>query len=194
MGWEDIPGRHAMGWILDEAVKCTRPNGVWVEVGVALGKGVARMAHVLHEAGRDDVRIYAVDPWAGIARNGEQQENAPPSSHGDWRLFLESMMRHAPDALHRMHILRATSAEASLALRSQLIDLVIIDADHSYSACRSDISYWLPLVREGGVIGGDDHHEVEFPGVGQACREVFGTDYEVRHHELEWPTWMKVKT
>lgn len=193
MSYRDIPGRHAMEWIIRDALPSTPVGGVWVEVGVALGRGIAMMARTLIDAGRDDVRLYAVDPWGGYARNGEQQDSGQASPHGDWALFLEQMQRNAPEELRRIHVLRADSVNAAQCLRNEVVDLCVLDADHTYEAVRSDLDAWCPLIREGGTIGGDDHHETEFPGVGRACRERFGSDYEVRAEELDWPTWRRVR-
>jgi hypothetical protein len=179
-----------MRWIIDDALANTARDGVWVEAGVGIGKGIATMARALIDAGRDDVTLYAVDPFAGDARCGEQQANGERSAHGDWALFLDTMQAHAPEELRRIHVVRATSKRASYVLNNP-IDLVIIDADHEYSAVLDDILTWSRLVRRGGTIGGDDHSP-EFPGVERACKSIFGDTYEVRAVEHGWPTWRKV--
>jgi hypothetical protein len=190
MGWQDIPGRHAMGWIIDEALERTRTGGIWVEVGVALGKGIAIMARRLIDAQREDVTLYAVDPWAGLARNGEQQASGPPTRHSDWDLFLGTMQRCAPEELRRVNVLRLESTRAARAFSDFSIDLCLIDADHAYEAVCEDLGAWIPKVRSGGIIGGDDHHEEEFPGVPRACRQFFGDRYEVREDaQYQWPCW-----
>jgi predicted O-methyltransferase YrrM len=193
--FRDIPGRNVMRPIYELALANTRPNGIWVEVGVALGRGIAEMARILIDAKRHDVKLFAVDPFGGYARNGEQAAMAEAAG-GDWALFLHHMQANAPEELRRIHILRADSTAAALAIREPL-DLVILDADHTYHAVREDIDAWYPLVRSGGIIGGDDHHPVQFPGVEQACRETFGapgTGYVVDdNNPHRWPVWHMVK-
>lgn len=193
MSWEHITGRYAMRWIVDDAVARTPPNGIWVEVGVALGKGIAYMGHALRAAGRDDVKLYAVDPWGGYARNGEQQASGAASRHGDWELFLESMRANAPDVLNRLHVLRARSTEAAACFMRQSVSLVILDADHGYEAVQEDIAHWAPAIAPGGIIGGDDHTS-EFPGVQRACEGYFGNNYQAKAAELEWTTWRARRT
>jgi predicted O-methyltransferase YrrM len=181
-----------MGWIIDGALRTTLPGGMWIEIGVALGKGTARMARTLIDAKRDDVQLYAVDPWAGTARNGEQQTAGLPSSHGDWALFLDTMQRCAPEELRRIHVLRLPSHWAAACLGRRKFDLCIIDAAHDYESVKRDIAIWRQAVRPGGVLAGDDH-EPEYPGVQQACEEQFGVGgYEWERRECNWGTWRKV--
>jgi len=186
--WSDIPGRYAMRWVIDDALARTPHNGIWVEVGVALGKGIAYMGHVLREAGREDVKLYAVDPWGGYARNGEQQATGSPSKHGDWQLFLESMRDNAPDVLARLHIVRAKSFDASALFPKGTVHLCIIDADHVYEAVQEDLYSWGPCIAPGGTIGGDDH-TADFPGVERACKDYFGEYYQAKTAECDWTTW-----
>ena len=52
------------------------------------------------------------------------------------------------------------------------VDLVYIDADHSYEAVQRDIAVWLPKVKAGGFIAGHDYSHA-FPGVVRAVCEKF---------------------
>lgn len=191
--------RYAMQWIIDDAVETTPPNGIWVEVGVGAGRGIGYMARALIEAGRDDITLYAVDPWAGHARCGEQTRVLDnPGRHGDWIVFLDHMLKYAQEELKRIHILRLSSADAArmFLAKAERVDLAIIDADHSHDAVLDDINKWGDAVRFGGVIGGDDivaDSDVE--------RAVLGKwpDVERRGNphsaggQADWPTWRKVR-
>ena len=185
--WQDIPGRHALKYICNDALKDAPRGAIFVEVGCALGKGIAYMHHAVMTAGRDDIQLYAVDPWGGYGRNGEQQAAGSPTPHGDWQLFLQSI---PPHVLDRLHILRCPSVKAALTFPRQSVWCCIIDADHSYQAVNADIAAWLPTIASGGWIGGDDH-ENDFPGVEQACKRWFPEGYESGAVEDGWSTWRK---
>lgn len=192
MSRESIPGRYAMAEIIDDALEHAPQGAVWVEVGVALGKGISYMARRAIDRGRDDIKIYAVDPWAGTARNGEQADMAEAAG-GDWTLFLNMMGGNAPQELRRIHILRADSVSAARIFRDHTLDLVILDADHTFDAVMSDLKAWLPKLKpRTGIIGGDDHVESEFPGVVQACKWYFGEHYEAwLDPKYQWGVWRK---
>jgi len=77
---------------------------------------------------------------------------------------LESnrVILYAMDTLTAAEQLRADGVTA---------DMIFIDADHSYEACKADIEAYLPLLRKGGVLCG--HDVGSFPSVTQAVEEAF---------------------
>lgn len=52
-----------------------------------------------------------------------------------------------------------------------VVDLVFIDADHSYEAVVADIEAWWPKVRDGGLLAGHDYGKA---GVRRAVEGTFG--------------------
>jgi len=72
------------------------------------------------------------------------------------------------------------------------LDLVFLDADHSYEGVRADIAAWLPKVRKGGWIGGHDYDNGEpgydFSGVRKAVDEAFG-DVET---DANFTWWVRI--
>jgi predicted O-methyltransferase YrrM len=48
------------------------------------------------------------------------------------------------------------------------VDLVFIDADHSYNGCRGDIIAYSPKVKSGGILSG---HDIDYPGVNSAVKQ-----------------------
>lgn len=171
-----------------------RRGAVVVEVGVALGRSLSYVADWCFENDRQDIEVWAVDSWAHNAPNGEQQTMAHVAG-GDFSLYARMLIAHDPRAFEFIRPIRAESARAGCMFEPGSVDCVVIDADHSYEGCAVDISTWLPKVRAGGIIGGDDHHEKHHPGVIRACREAFGDSYEVIEGANGWPdgrAWLKV--
>jgi len=71
--------------------------------------------------------------------------------------------------------MKMTSLTAASLIQDRCLDLVFIDVDpHSYEECSEDIKLWLPKVRKGGTISGDDYGS-GFPGIIQAVNESFGS-------------------
>jgi hypothetical protein len=52
----------------------------------------------------------------------------------------------------------------------QLVDIVYIDALHTYDAVKADIKAWWPKIKPGGFLAGHDYH-AKWPGVIQAVDE-----------------------
>jgi predicted O-methyltransferase YrrM len=178
VSWENIPGFSGFTWIYDQAVAEAPDGAIFVEVGVALGHSIAYLARKVLDSGKN-IEVWAVDPWGGYARNGEQQEVLGEKSAGDFNLFLNMMATHAPEELEIVRVLRATSDRACRLFSEESVDLVLIDAAHDETSVSFDIDSWIGRVRVGGILAGDDH-EPNYPGVEKACRSRFGTTYQVK--------------
>lgn len=195
--WARIPGRTAYLWILDEWLESNpRKGAIAVECGVALGKSVAYLANRCLELGRDDIQIYAVDPWAGTDRNGEQASMGDAAG-GDFTLYAKYMLENAPEAFEMVRPLRMGSHDAALMFDSETVnsvmgypaDIVLLDGPHDYDFVYDEIGFWKQSIRRGGFLGGDDHHP-DYPGVERAVKAHFGNEYEYRDdNEWRWGTW-----
>jgi hypothetical protein len=49
-----------------------------------------------------------------------------------------------------------TSLEAAKLYPDNSLDFVLIDASHDYPSVHADILAWLPKVKSGGILAGDD--------------------------------------
>ena len=49
------------------------------------------------------------------------------------------------------------------------IDLIFIDADHSYDAVKKDIKVYTPKLKDHGILAG---HDIDYPGVNKAVSEL----------------------
>ena len=67
------------------------------------------------------------------------------------------------------------------------VDLVFIDADHSYAGCSGDIKAYRDKVISGGILSG---HDIDFPGVNKAVREQI-INYDVGPNNV-WFTTVSV--
>ena len=75
------------------------------------------------------------------------------------------------------------ASDTLVAMRKMLawgwtFDLVFIDADHSYETTKRDIELWAPKVKPGGILGGHDYNNPDYPQWGVA-RAV--TEFAVSH-------------
>ncbi len=66
--------------------------------------------------------------------------------------------------------MRKFSTKAAATIPNNSLDFVFIDGAHDYESVCEDISAWVPKIKKGGLIIGDDYYE-EFPGVIKAVNE-----------------------
>lgn len=193
MTWQDIPGRLAFGYIYSEFIAQAPRDALIVEVGVGLGKSLLYAAEKCVEMGRTDITVVGVDPWAGTARNGEQQASGPPTPDGDFELFKRMMAEHTSRAADKIWgYLRMPSIEAPPEVIERFgrrPNLVVIDADHEYHAVKEDIETWRRVLAPGGWMGGDDYMP-EFPGVIRAVNEAFQWDRLEVRYDFGWGSWL----
>lgn len=133
---------------------------VVVELGTYNGASAIAMARVLADWGGV---IYCVDTWYGKPAPGREQP---------WRVgpCATHLVRAGVGA--RVRLIPATTTAAAACWTGPPIDALYIDADHRYAGVKADLTDWLPHVRSGGLIAGDDYDHPKYPGVNQAWDEL----------------------
>ena len=134
-------------------------DGTFVELGAWLGKS---SAYLCDKATGQNIVI--VDSFKGTAEYIDSFYQLA-KTQDIYKLFLENMGKRKYKAI------KATSKSASKKFKAESLDVVFIDLDHSYEAVKEDIMLWLPKVKKGGYIAGDDYHE-HWKGVIQAVDEL----------------------
>ncbi len=104
--------------------------------------------------------LTCVDPWApfnDLAENpgeiGADMEQALARDE-PFRVFQENI-KFLPKGID-VHIFRGRSSDILPTLDRDSFDLIYIDGDHGYETVSSDIEMSRALIREGGIICGDD--------------------------------------
>lgn len=147
-------------------------GAVVVEVGALLGH---LSSWCLSQ--RPDITWIMVDSWLPM----DQQPESYIKTKDDHALHdMNRVLRHRSKAYENAaqsgaSILHMTSQMASGLFGDGSIDVVFIDADHSYEGVRQDIEWWHPKVAPGGWIGGHDYGNPDprFGGVDRAVDEAF---------------------
>ncbi len=147
---EDLPfDEH--GWFLNQApleaiIQKHKPKTV-IEIGSWLGSSTRFIAKLLPEKGM----VYAIDTWKGTAI--EEATLKDPRIPILYQLFL-SNVKHA-NLTHKITPIRMESLEAARSITIKA-DLIYIDASHDTASVYNDIIAWVPHLKEGGVMTGDD--------------------------------------
>ncbi len=134
-----------------------RLEGIEFPVMAELGVFVAMMSRRL--LARKDLHLFMVDSWSAVHSEEYHATNdfhAKLSTRKQEGFYLQSknIADQHPD---QATILRYTTREAANHIADASLDLVFIDADHSYEGCRDDIKNWLPKVKPGGWLSGHDY-------------------------------------
>ncbi len=144
-----VPDRWHPQAVLDELKHLARGKRSVVEVGTWLGHSALAMAEVC------DGRVYCVDHWRG-SQNGTGLVDDPLAFY---ELFLMQIREYqAGDQI--VPLFGDSTCIAQLFARKH-IDLLYIDGAHDYDSVTADLRAWVPSVRAGGIVCGDDYSEVK---------------------------------
>jgi predicted O-methyltransferase YrrM len=180
-GAKRVPGWNSQNKIFDRLVNETRPS-VIIEVGTWLGASAIHMATAARNAGVS-CTIYCVDTWLGaeefwtrFADTPERNlalKNGYPSVYYK---FLSNVVEHGSQ--DTIVPIPNTSHIGSIILKHMRVqaDLIYVDGSHEYEDVKSDIKDYMPLLRKGGVMFGDD---MTWKSVREAVDHSLGKKVEV---------------
>jgi len=142
-------------------------------------------------------KMYCIDPWSreandilykGVAHLEEfKGKIMVDRTQEELDEIFRELLATAP---MKVSFLRMKSREAARRFEEHSLDFVFIDAMHFYEHVKEDIELWLPKIRPGGIIAGDDYGLQRFididGGVKRAVDEAFGDRvwwpmFETRH-------------
>ena len=152
-GWFNHPNAY------DFLLSKVPADGTFVELGAWLGKSSSYLCD--KATGQ---QIIIIDSFKGTAEYIDSYYNLAKTAD-IYELFVENMGNRKYKAI------KATSKAASRKFKDESLDVVFIDLNHSYESVKEDIALWLPKVKKGGYLAGDDYHE-NWPGVIQAVNEM----------------------
>ena len=141
-----------------------------VEVGSWEGRSASFMAVEIINSNKD-IKFDCVDTWKGSIE------------HANYDIIIEDklydvFLSNIEPVKHVINPIRMTSIEASKLYEDNSLDFVFIDASHEYEDVKEDILAWLPKVKIGGILAGDDYNV--FEGVNRAVDEIFNiNDLEI---------------
>jgi len=167
-GWFDKASEYVYASAVDRFGKSMEPTH-FVEIGAYMGQSTCFMAQEIKKSGKN-IKFDVVDHFIG---SPEHQRDLKGKNL--YQIFVNNML--LADVLWDMHVFVMDSIQASKLYKDESLDFVFIDADHSYVCCKADILAWLPKIKQGGVLAGDDYIPVH-PGVMKAVNEIFGVGTE----------------
>jgi predicted O-methyltransferase YrrM len=173
-GWMSI---KELVWLAETASQ----SNVIVELGSWKGRSTKALAMATPGI------VYAVDHWRGSSneRSGPHKEASDLGSSAFFEVFKQNLIQEI--VLGKLVPVMEDSTVAVQKIMSVLgartIDLLFIDAEHTYQSVKRDIQNYLPLVSVGGIISGHDY-STAFPDIMKVVDELFGKD--CKKHDSIW--------
>lgn len=124
---------------------------------------------------------HLIDPWESY-KDYEQSGLRISANLPEAKIICQDRLYPYADKLvwHQ-----AFSIDAAKEIGNSSLDLVFIDANHTYEYVKDDIRNWWPKVRKRGIIAGHDY-KPNFPGVCRAVDEIFGDDLHLSLDSVWW--------
>jgi len=72
----------------------------------------------------------------------------------------------------KISLIISDSVTASTLFTDTSLDWVHLDARHDYESVKADIEAWLPKVKTGGWLSGDDYDKEKWPDVVRAVSDT----------------------
>lgn len=183
------------GWNADSPafarlIEEVRPALV-IEVGTWHGASALHMARCLRKAGLHRSRIVCVDTWLGSLefwtnRDDPERYKALKCVNGYPTVFCQFISNVIHAGMEDVIIPFPNTSEIAALWMAQAgfqADLVYLDASHERDALVRDIEAWWPILRDGGVMLGDDLGL--WPDIAGAIQYVFKN----MPIETEGPKW-----
>lgn len=148
-------------------------NAQVIEIGSWMGASTCFLAAGLRGSG---ARIHAVDNFQGLSTCGEDaawynRHFQKLGTRSTLEIFRANFAALGLSSRAEPVVSDSLAAAQTMASRQGQFDLIFIDGDHSYEACRADIAAWTPFLRPGGVIAFHDFGS-RASGVTQAIFEA----------------------
>jgi hypothetical protein len=155
------------GWFNAEelykrAVEDAQDGSVFVEIGAWKGKSTAYMCVEILNSNKN-IKFHVVDYFQGSKEH--QTEDAIVNG-----TLQEEFLKNIEPVRSTFSLHKNKSVDAALFFEDGSLDFVYIDASHEYENVKADILAWLPKVKKGGWLTGDDFSIYE--GVDRAVGEL----------------------
>lgn len=172
--WTEIPGWFRWRDAQEEAVATFPEGSRFLELGTFLGRSICSLADVVRLSGKA-ISIVGVDTGRGSGVEGP----VPGDYQGP---FVSAGGGTFAGELHRnivncgfadvINLVLADSLAAATLFADHSFDWVHLDARHDRANLTRDIHAWLPKVRPGGWLSGDDFDPRDWPSVVETVTEV----------------------
>tara|TARA_R110000765_G_scaffold328707_4_gene419615 strand:+ start:125 stop:694 length:570 start_codon:yes stop_codon:yes gene_type:complete len=134
--------------LVEKHLKPQRDSLILVEVGVARG---GHIRHLLDTFSLYIKKIYGIDPYKSGYDDTDCRSNL---SNEEQEYLYTWVYNYCQDS--KFDLIRSSSEYVTPHFKDNSIDAIYIDGDHTFDGVCKDIESWLPKVKPGGMLVGDD--------------------------------------
>jgi len=175
--WHDIDGWFTWRLAQEEAVNCFPEGSRFVEIGTYLGRSLCSLAEVV-EGSSKNISVIGIDTCRGSGPEGWRGKDyhATAVKNGGGT-FASALHKNVMDCGfgEKITLIISDSVSASRLFSDASLDWVHLDARHDYESVKADIEAWLPKVKVGGWLSGDDYDAAKWPEVVAAVSDTLPT-------------------
>jgi hypothetical protein len=188
MNWRDIAGWFQWRSAQQEAVRWFPEGSCFIEVGTYLGRSLCSLGEVVERSGKTFTMI-GIDTCRGSGpegRNEKDYHGAVVAQGGG--TFAGALHKNVLDCGYgdAIQLIIADSLAASRLFGDASVDWVHLDARHDYGSVKADIQAWLPKVKRGGWLSGDDYDQLKWPEVVTAVNDLLPAAREWSTQQWRW--------
>jgi predicted O-methyltransferase YrrM len=144
-------------------------GGVFVELGAYKGKSTSFIVTEINNKGRN-IKFHTIDTFEGDSGSNDENEVEAYKNVIVSNMF-EEFNKNTEHLKEYFNVIVGKSDESSKFFEDDSVDVIFIDAGHSYESVIKDIKSWLPKIKNGGIMSGHDYNS--WPGVKMAVNEIF---------------------
>jgi predicted O-methyltransferase YrrM len=144
-------------------------GGVFVELGAYKGKSTSFIVTEINNKGRN-IKFHTIDTFEGDSGSNDENEVEAYKNVIVSNMF-EEFNKNTEHLKEYFNVIVGKSDESSKFFEDDSVDVIFIDAGHSYESVIKDIKSWLPKIKNGGIMSGHDYNS--WPGVKLAVNEIF---------------------
>jgi len=155
------PIRHFyMQEIVREYCKTHKETISLLELGSWAGGSAITWAEAIKRDCPKRGRVICIDPWIDYLDPFSDQEwvhtiaRKAVKCDNIYKLFLHNIITSKNSDI--ISILRGSADEIRPLLKDETFDIIFIDANHAYDFIFNDIKNFTPLLKNGGILCGDD--------------------------------------
>jgi len=132
-----------------------------VEIGVREGKNAIEMLKNLNIK-----MLYLVDSYE-VYQDGLKYK----ATEYYQDIWYKNMFYYMEDYQDKTTLVTKPSMFAVTLFGDTSLDYVYIDANHSFDHVKADIEAWSVKIKQGGIMGGHDYGNPDYPGVEEAVKQ-----------------------